>query len=115
MNGLSRRLSRTLKRTGTLLTALFMALGAASTNALEYQLETVAEGLDHPWGLAELPDGDLLITERPGNLKRVTAGGSVSSIDNVPAVFFAGQGGLFDVLPAPDFAATGILSGLRGR
>ena len=109
MNGLSRRLSRTLKRTGTLLTALLMALSAASANALEYQLETVAEGLDHPWGLAELPDGDLLITERPGNLKRVTTGGSVSSIDNVPAVFFAGQGGLFDVLPAPDFAATGIL------
>ena len=109
MNGLSRRLSRTLKRTGTLLTALLMALSAASANALEYQLETVAEGLDHPWGLAELPDGDLLITERPGNLKRVTTGGSVSSIDNVPAVFFAGQGGLFDVLPAPDFATTGIL------
>ena len=104
MKGLARLLSRTLQ--GSLLLAACVATGA---NALEYQLETVAEGLDNPWGLAELPDGSLLITERPGNLKQVSRDGYVTSIDNVPAVYFAGQGGLFDVLPATDFATSGII------
>lgn len=96
------------QRAGLLLAALLMSGSAA---ALDYRLQTIAEGLSYPWGLAELPDGTLLITERPGNLKHISADGSISEIGNVPAVFFAenGQSGLFDVLPDRDFAGNGIL------
>jgi glucose/arabinose dehydrogenase len=101
-------LRRTAKRAGLLAVAAFIA---GSVHALEYQLDTVAEGLNYPWGLAELPDGTLLITERPGNLKRIAADGTATQIGNVPAVFFAesGQSGLFDVLPDRDFASNGII------
>jgi glucose/arabinose dehydrogenase len=90
--------------TSLVLTALTLPV-AQVAHALEYQLDTVADDLNYPWGLTELPDGSLLITERPGNLKRVGASGEVSAIDGVPAVYFArsGQSGLFDVLPDPDF------------
>jgi glucose/arabinose dehydrogenase len=97
-----------LKRAGLVAAALLIASAA---NALDYRLDTVAEGLNYPWGLTELPDGTLLITERPGNLKHIAADGKVTQISNVPAVFFAesGQSGLFDVLPDPDFTNNGIL------
>lgn len=86
-------------------------LSARPATALEYQLTPLVEGLNYPWGLAELPDGSLLVTERPGNLKRVSRSGEVSSIDGVPAVFFAenGQSGLFDVLPDRAFASNGLI------
>lgn len=70
-----------------------------------YQLETIATGLEKPWSLAFLPDGGFLVTELPGTLRRVSADGQVSeSLSGVPAVYFAGQGGLFDVVLHPDFA-----------
>ncbi len=82
-----------------------MVLATGSVRA--YELETVAEGLDRPWCVAFLPGGELLVTERPGNLKRITADGAVTSVSGVPSVYFApsGQSGLFDVLPDPDYAA----------
>jgi glucose/arabinose dehydrogenase len=97
-----------LKRAGLFAAALLIASAA---NALDYRLDTVAEGLNYPWGLTELPDGTLLITERPGNLKHIAADGKVTQISNVPAVFFAenGQSGLFDVLPDPGFTNNGIV------
>ena len=68
------------------------------------RVQTVAEGLDHPWGLAFLPDGSMLVTERPGTLRHVTAAGEVSEpITNVPEVDARGQGGLLDVTLDPDF------------
>ena len=68
------------------------------------QIETVADGLDHPWGLAFLPDGTMLVTERKGNLRSVTAAGEVSDpIGGVPEVDARGQGGLLDVAIDPDF------------
>jgi glucose/arabinose dehydrogenase len=92
---------------------LFLAalLISSSATALEYRLDTVAEGLNYPWSLAELPDGSLLITERPGNLKHIGPDGSMTQITGVPAVYFAesGQSGMFDVLPGPDFVSSGIL------
>lgn len=108
MNGFSRFLIAALKRLGLFVAAALLASGAS---AFEYRLDTVAEGLNYPWGLAELPDGTLLITERPGNLKQVSRDGSITSIAGVPAVFFAenGQSGLFDVLPDPDFADNGVV------
>jgi glucose/arabinose dehydrogenase len=72
------------------------------------RIEVVAGGLDHPWALAFLPDGDLLVTERPGAMKRISQG-KARAIAGVPPVLAEGQGGLFEVLPAPDFARTGRL------
>jgi glucose/arabinose dehydrogenase len=65
----------------------------------------VASGLEHPWSLAFLPDGRILVTERPGRLRLVTGDGKVSEpIAGVPAVYAVGQGGLLDVVLDPDFA-----------
>ncbi|HEY5781348.1 MAG TPA: PQQ-dependent sugar dehydrogenase, partial [Lysobacter sp.] len=66
---------------------------------------TIASGLEHPWSVALLPDGSFLVTERPGRLRRVSADGKVSApLSGVPAVWAEGQGGLLDVVLAPDFA-----------
>ncbi len=66
--------------------------------------ETVAEGLEHPWALAFLPDGRILVTERPGRLRIVAPSGRVSEpLGGVPAVQAAGQGGLLDVAIDPGF------------
>ena len=69
------------------------------------QVETVARGLEHPWGLALLPDGRFLVTERPGRLRIVSADGSLSEpLAGVPTVAASGQGGLLDVTLDPRFA-----------
>lgn len=70
------------------------------------QIDTVVEGLEHPWGLAFLPDGRMLVTERPGRLRIVAADGSLSApLAGVPEVHTRGQGGLLGVALDPDFAA----------
>ena len=67
--------------------------------------ETVARGLEHPWGLAFLPDGRMLVTERPGRLRLVDRDGRLSEpIASVPKVVARGQGGLLDVALDPHFA-----------
>jgi len=64
----------------------------------------VASGLEHPWGLAMLPDGRWLVTEKPGRLRLITAEGVVGEpITGLPAVDARGQGGLLDVVLGPDF------------
>jgi glucose/arabinose dehydrogenase len=69
-----------------------------------WSLETVAEGLEHPWAIQLLPDGAMLVTERPGNLRVVGADGSIGQpIAGVPEVHAVAQGGLLDVALAPDF------------
>jgi glucose/arabinose dehydrogenase len=66
--------------------------------------ETVARGLEHPWALAFLPDGRILVTERPGRLRIVEKGGQLSKpLGGVPQVVAQGQGGLLDVAIDPDF------------
>ncbi|OOE85734.1 glucose dehydrogenase [Salinivibrio siamensis] len=76
-----------------------------NTEAVNLRVETLKSGFSHPWGITELPDGDLLITERNGNLKRLTPNGLVVSILGTPKnVFQEGQGGLLDIALAPDFA-----------
>ncbi len=74
-----------------------------------YQLDTVAEGLDFPWCVAFLPNGDLLVTQRNGEMVRVDTAGKKHVVHGTPAVYHAGQGGLFDVMLSPDFAQTGIV------
>ena len=72
--------------------------------------ETVAKGLAHPWGLAFLPDGQLLVTERPGRMRIIGKNGRLSApLDGVPAVAARGQGGLLDVTLSPDFASSALV------
>ncbi len=72
------------------------------------RLVTVAEGLSYPWGLAFLPDGNMLVTERKGRLRIVAPSGRLSPpLDGVPEVYAVGQGGLLDVALDPHFAQTG--------
>lgn len=75
-----------------------------SENA-DFRLETIAEGLEHPWSLAFLPDGSQLVTERAGRL-RVIENGRLRSeaVSGLPELVVSGQGGLLDVLLHPDFA-----------
>ncbi|MFA6266273.1 MAG: PQQ-dependent sugar dehydrogenase [Pseudolabrys sp.] len=69
-------------------------------------VDTVARGLVHPWALAFLPDGRMLVTERPGRMRIVTSDGQLSKpLENVPKVLAYGQGGLFDLVIDRNFAA----------
>ncbi|WP_130907272.1 PQQ-dependent sugar dehydrogenase [Pseudomonas sp. Sample_16] len=83
---------------------------AASAQAMKSELGTlevtpIADGLEHPWSVAFLPDRQgMLVTERPGNLRLVSTEGKVSApISGVPKVWAKGQGGLLDVVLSPDF------------
>lgn len=68
-------------------------------------VQTVATGLAHPWSLAFLPDGRILVTERPGRMRLVTQNGQLSPpLANVPKVFAVSQGGLLDVILDRGFA-----------
>lgn len=73
------------------------------TDHHELRLERVASGLTHPWSAAELPDGQWLVTERPGRLVRIDAQGEVTRLSGVPEVSTRGQGGLLDVVLHPDY------------
>jgi aldose sugar dehydrogenase len=69
------------------------------------QVETVARGLQYPWALAFLPDGRMLVTERPGRLRIVTPDGKLSPpVAGLPKVFASGQGGLHDIIVDRDFS-----------
>jgi glucose/arabinose dehydrogenase len=75
----------------------------SSAGALK--VETVARGLQHPWGLAFLPDGRMLVTERPGRMRVVTRDGKLSPpLAGLPQVYASGQGGLLDVSLDREFA-----------
>jgi aldose sugar dehydrogenase len=93
--------------------SLFSASCAASgqeteifkTSAGDLRLTTVARGLDHPWGIAFLPDRRMLVTERPGRIRVVARDGTLSEpLGGVPEVHASGQGGLLDVTLDPGFA-----------
>ncbi|WP_228276122.1 PQQ-dependent sugar dehydrogenase [Neopusillimonas aestuarii] len=73
--------------------------------AAEIEVEELAQGLQHPWGMAFLPDNQgMLVTEREGSLRHVSSNGQVSDpINGVPEVWNKGQGGLLDIALAPNF------------
>src|SRR5690348_1189135 len=73
-----------------------------------FRVSTIAMGLDHPWGLVFLPDGRMLVTERPGRIRLVDHNGRISPpLGGVPFMPAGdGEGGLLDVALAPDFAQT---------
>ncbi|HSM07006.1 MAG TPA: PQQ-dependent sugar dehydrogenase [Longimicrobiales bacterium] len=80
------------------------------TDLEDYRIVTVAEGLEHPWGMAFLPNGDLLVTERPGRLRIIRDGRLLPDpVPGVPEVFARGQGGLLGLTLHPDFASNRTL------
>ena len=78
---------------------------AFGSSAGELEVRTIARGLVNPWALAFLPDGTMLVTERPGRMRIVTSEGQVSPpLKGVPEVWASGQGGLLDVAIDKSFA-----------
>ncbi|MDD2102017.1 PQQ-dependent sugar dehydrogenase [Pseudomonas putida] len=105
-------LRKTLLATFCASTLFAVSLPVLATTARDMQSEQgtleltpIATGLEHPWSLAFLPDRQgMLVTERPGNLRVVTAEGKLSApLNGVPKVWAKGQGGLLDVALSPDF------------
>ena len=81
-----------------------------ASKAAPGRVTTYAQGLEHPWALAFLPDGRLLVTERPGRLRLVDKSGKLSApLAGVPRVHAQGQGGLLDVALDPDFARNRVV------
>ena len=75
-----------------------------------YEVQVIAQGLSNPWAVASLPDGRLIITEKKGNLRIVTTTGVVGdAITGFPEVDSRSQGGLLDVVAAPDFNSSRML------
>ncbi|MEE3143960.1 MAG: PQQ-dependent sugar dehydrogenase [Pseudomonadota bacterium] len=71
----------------------------------DYRVVTVTEGLMRPWSMAWLPSGDMLVTEMPGRLRIVRDGQLLpEAVPGVPEVLYTGQGGLFEVIPHPNFS-----------
>ncbi|NQZ02966.1 PQQ-dependent sugar dehydrogenase [Idiomarina sp.] len=94
--------------------ALLSATISTSVLAQEVQterhtlsLETISEGLNHPWGIAFLPSGDMLVTERSGTLNIITQDGKKTPIQGTPEVVAKSQGGLLDVNIDPNYADNG--------
>jgi aldose sugar dehydrogenase len=100
------------------LVPLALAMGSTSGLAAEsfqsqagsVSVVTVADGLEQPWGLAFLPDGRMLVTEKDGRLRLVGSDGTLSEpLAGVPEVYDGGQGGLLDVVLDPDFASNQLV------
>jgi len=80
------------------------AAGAALAETGGYEIEERAGPFEHPWSFCFLPNGNLLLTERPGSLLHIDAdAGSATVIEGVPTTYFAGQGGFLDVVIDPEF------------
>ena len=75
-----------------------------------YRINMVSDDLVQPWSMAWLPNGDMLVTEKPGRLRIIRNGSLLpDAVPGTPEVFYEGQGGLFDVVPHPDFANNQML------
>ncbi len=79
-------------------------------SGVNFKVQPVVRGLEHPWAVAPLPDGSALVTERPGRMRLYRANGTLSDpIKGLPNVDARGQGGLLDVALAPDFARSRVI------
>ena len=94
-----------------MLICLPLAAGAQAYKSDEHAFRVVklVEGLDHPWSLAFLPDGRMLVTERRGRLYLLSPGFERTSIEGVPRVAARGQGGLLDVALHPRFSENSLV------
>lgn len=80
---------------------------SVKTETGNIQVKAIAEGLENIWGMAFLPDGSMLVTERRGRMRIVSADGKVGEpLAGLPEIYAQGQGGLLDVVLAPDFATS---------
>jgi aldose sugar dehydrogenase len=96
--------------TRLLFAAACMALAVPSLAADALKPVTVAQGLVNPWSLAFLPDGRMLVTEKPGRLRIVEPGGKLGApLAGLPAISVGGQCGLLDVALDPKFADNGVI------
>lgn len=85
-----------------------LTTNVVTTEDQNFVVQPVVTGLTSPWGMAFLPDGSMLITERGGTLRRVVDGQLLSEpVANVPEVFNRGQGGLLDVVIHPEYETNG--------
>ena len=88
----------------------WVAMVPGTAHATEPRTVVVAQGLVNPWGLAFLPDGRMLVTERPGRLRLVSADGKLGPpLPGLPGVVAEGQGGLLDVVVDPRFASNRLV------
>jgi glucose/arabinose dehydrogenase len=84
--------------------------GAVRSEQAAFRVVQLTTGLEHPWGMAFLPDGGILVTERAGRLRIVRDGAlEPTPIEGVPPVYASGQGGLLDVALDPDFASNRVI------
>ncbi len=93
--------------------ALFLALPAVAqvipSEKGAVRVTTLVRGLEMPWAIAFLPDGRLLVSERPGRLRLVANGALSAPLQGVPKVYDNGQGGLLDLALDPDFASNRLV------
>src|ERR1044071_3985869 len=98
-----------------LIVALLLAPAAAQaqviqTSAGELRVNTIAKDLSRPWALQFLPDGRMIVTERPGNIRIVGKDGALSPpLEGVPKVLARGQGGMLDIALDRNFKTNATL------
>lgn len=93
-----------------LLSISFLPYNARTDDTVNFEMETVVSGLQHPWSLAFLPDGRMLVSERPGRLRMIDKDGAISPpVKGLPPMFAQGQGGLLDLLIDPGFAKNRLI------
>lgn len=85
--------------------ALAQSFEVTSNDGMTIEATPIAE-FNEPWAMTFLPDGHLLVTEKPGNLLLVSPEGTKAEVSGVPEVAYGGQGGMGDVILGPDFADT---------
>jgi glucose/arabinose dehydrogenase len=107
---LSRRHLGALAACAALVLATGPVLAQSPASTAPPKVQTVAHGLVNPWGLAFLPDGRMLVTERPGRMRIVGADGKAGPpLPGLPPVVAEGQGGLLDVVVDPRFATNRLV------
>jgi glucose/arabinose dehydrogenase len=92
-----------------LLAPLALAAQTQRSEHHAFRVVKLVEGLDHPWSLAFLPDGRMLVTERPGRLNLIGRNFARSEVPGVPEVFASGQGGLHEIALHPQFGENQIV------